>query len=48
MTERELQISQRKALHQIEKYVKDNKLDQIGHFFPGFLHFNQKVDLHIK
>ncbi len=47
-TEKELIIDQRIALHKIEKYVHANQLDQIGEFFPGFLHFNRKDDLHIK
>jgi len=47
-TEKELLIDQRAALHQIEKYVRENQLDKIGEFFPGFLHFNRKDDLHIK
>src|SRR5690349_22886324 len=47
-TEKELLRDQRIALHHIEKYVKENQLDKIGEFFPGFLHFNRKDDLHIK
>jgi DNA-binding CsgD family transcriptional regulator len=47
-TEKELVMQQRIALHHIEQYVKANQLDQIGEFFPGFLHFNRKDDLHIK
>lgn len=47
-TEKELLIDQRIALHKIEQYVQANQLDQIGEFFPGFLHFNRKDDLHIK
>ena len=47
-TEKELLKSQRVALHHIEKYVRENQLDKIGEFFPGFLHFNRKADLHIK
>lgn len=47
-TEKESLIDQRISLHKIEKYIEDNQLEQIGEFFPGFLHFNHKDDLHIK
>lgn len=47
-TEKELLIHQRMLLHKIEKFVLDNQLDKLGEFFPGFLHFNRKDDLHIK
>ena len=47
-TEKESLIDQRISLHKIEKYIEDNQLEQIGEFFPGFLHFNHKNDLHIK
>ena len=47
-TDSELLLDQRIALHHIEKYVRENQLDKIGEFFPGFLHFNRKDDLHIK
>lgn len=47
-TEKELLLQQRIALHHIERYAKENMLDAIGEYFPGFLHFNRKDDLHIQ
>lgn len=47
-TEKEILINQRKILHKIEAYVKDDQLAQLGDFIPGMLHFNRKEDLHIQ
>jgi DNA-binding CsgD family transcriptional regulator len=47
-SEKELIRDQRILLNSIEKYVFKNQLHLVGEFFPGFLHFNRKDDLHIQ
>jgi DNA-binding CsgD family transcriptional regulator len=46
--EKELIRDQRIILNTIEKYVAKHQLHLVGEFFPGFLHFNRKDDLHIQ
>jgi hypothetical protein len=47
-SEKKLIVDQRMMLIAVERYVVKNQLHLVGEFFPGFLYFNRKDDLHIQ